>query len=103
MFLALPSWRFEKTGAWTTPRLDACGAANFHSDYVPPNHPAHYPMPKLKDERPAATFRDEAKRKEQYAVGLAEIQPDLDRIEAELDDCQRLNEEDFTVRINARD
>ena len=60
-------------------------------------------MPKLKDERSQATFRDEAKRKEQYAVGLAEIQPDLDRIEAELDDCQRLNEEDFTVRINARD
>lgn len=60
-------------------------------------------MSKLKDQQPPVTFRDEEKRKEEHAVGLAEIQSDLDRIEAELDDCQRLNEEDFTVRINARD
>ena len=51
-------------------------------------------MPDEETEQPPITYRDAAKRQEQYAVAFAQIRPDLTRIEAELDDCQRLSEED---------
>jgi hypothetical protein len=49
------------------------------------------------------TFFDDTEGTRRYEDALAEIEPDLERIEAEFDNCQRLSEEDFVVRINARD
>jgi hypothetical protein len=48
-------------------------------------------------------FFNNEEQKRIYKTALAEIEPDLEKIETELDDCQRLTEEDFVVRINARD
>jgi len=49
------------------------------------------------------TFFDNNEERHVYETALAEVEPDLEEIEAEFDDCQRLSEDDFVVRINARD
>jgi len=55
------------------------------------------------DEQPIQTFLDDAPRLEQFQIALAEVTPELHRFEEELDECERLSEGDFAVRINARD
>jgi hypothetical protein len=59
-------------------------------------------MAEEKKQNPVQTFLDDEDRKSRYEAVLAEIKKDLQEIEAELDDCQRLTEADFLVRINAR-
>jgi hypothetical protein len=49
------------------------------------------------------TFLDDEARNRRYESALAEIKDDLEKIESDFDDCQRLSEADFVVRINARD
>ena len=60
-------------------------------------------MPETREQSRDRTFLDNDEAKRRYETALAEIEPDLEKIEAELDDCQRLSEDDFDVRINARD
>ena len=60
-------------------------------------------MPETEQQEIAKTFLSTDEEKERYDAALAEIESDLVKIEAELDDGQRLSEEDFVVRINARD
>ncbi len=52
---------------------------------------------------PVQTFLDDEDRKRRYESALAEIKSGLEEIEDDFDDCQRLSEADFVVRINARD
>lgn len=60
-------------------------------------------MAEQKEQEPGVTFLERDEEKRLYETALAEIEPDLEKIEEELDECQRLSEEDFVVRINARD
>lgn len=60
-------------------------------------------MAEEKEQDRVQTFLDDAARNSRYESALAEIQGDLEQIEADFDDCQRLSEADFVVRINARD
>jgi hypothetical protein len=60
-------------------------------------------MPETEQQEIAKTFLSTDEEKGRYDTALAEIEPDLIEIEAEFDDGQRLSEEDFVVRINARD
>ena len=48
------------------------------------------------------TFLDDQERKSRFDNAFAEIKADLEQIESDLDDCQRLTEEDFAIRIDAR-
>jgi hypothetical protein len=59
--------------------------------------------PTTQEEEPIHTFLDDANRRREFETALAEVAPELHRFEEELDECERLNEEDFAVRINARD
>jgi hypothetical protein len=59
-------------------------------------------MAEEKKQNPVQTFLDDEDRKRRYEAALAEIKSDLQEIEADFDDCQRLTEADFVVRINAR-
>ena len=56
-----------------------------------------------RDQQPIRTFLDDADRRQEFEAALAEVAPELRRFQEELDECERLNEEDFAVRINARD
>jgi hypothetical protein len=62
-------------------------------------------MPDPKHEQTHRRAIGDQRRERGHSTALAEadIAEDLKRIEAELDDCQRLSEQDFAVRINARD
>jgi len=60
-------------------------------------------MPEENEQKLIDAFFENEEQKHVYETALAEIEPDLEKIENELDDCQRLTEEDFVVRINARD
>jgi hypothetical protein len=60
-------------------------------------------MAEEKEQETIGTFLENEEEKHLYEAAWAEIEPDLEKIETELDDCQRLSEEDFVVRINARD
>lgn len=59
-------------------------------------------MTEEKDHDPVQTFLDDEDRKRRYESALAEIKSGLEEIEDDFDDCQRLSEADFVVRINAR-
>jgi hypothetical protein len=59
-------------------------------------------MTEEKDQDPVQTFLDDEDRKSRYEAVLAEIKNDLQKVEADFDDCQHLTEADFLVRINAR-
>jgi hypothetical protein len=60
-------------------------------------------MAEEQNQHPVQTFLDDEDRKRRYEDALAEIKSDLEKIEDDFDDCQRLTEADFVVRINARD
>ena len=60
-------------------------------------------MPEENEQKLIDAFFEDEGQKHIYETALAEIEPDLEKIESELDHCQRLTEEDFVVRINARD
>jgi hypothetical protein len=60
-------------------------------------------MPETEQQEIAKALLSTDEEKERYDAALAEVEPDLTEIEAEFDDGQRLSEEDFVVRINARD
>ena len=60
-------------------------------------------MPETEEQEIARSLLNTNEERERYDAALAEIEPDLTQIEAEFDDGQRLSEEDFVVRINARD
>ena len=60
-------------------------------------------MPEHTQNQSNQTFLDDEKRRSRFDSAFAKIKADLEQIEADLDDCQRLTEEDFAIRINARD
>lgn len=59
--------------------------------------------PTDQEEEPIQTFLDDTARRQQYEAAFAEVTPELRQLQEELDDCERLSEEDFAVRINAKD
>lgn len=60
-------------------------------------------MPTSPTEERPPTFLDDPDRRREFEAELQALATDQEKLESEFDECERLSEADFAIRINARD